>query len=98
MPRPRRAKSPSRLHLGRKRGVFGTIKRELRGRSSIEPIIGHLMAEGHLDAANFILSAVGYNFRRILTWLRVFWSLILTALTAVISSSPALKTGFLMDD
>jgi len=44
------------------------------------PIIGHLTAEGHLgrchlkgragDAATVILSAVGYNFRRILAWLR----------------------------
>ena len=43
-------------------------------------MIGHLKAEGHLgrcylkgragDAANAILSAVGYNFRRILVWLR----------------------------
>ncbi|MCS3764837.1 IS5 family transposase [Bradyrhizobium centrosematis] len=46
----------------------------------IEPIIGHLKAEGHLgrcylkgragDAANVVLSAVGHNFRRILAWLR----------------------------
>src|SRR5580692_7797269 len=33
---------------GQKRGVFGVIKRELRRRSAIEPIIGHLKAEGHL--------------------------------------------------
>ena len=62
-------------------GVFGIIKRELRRRSAIEPVIGHLKAEGHLgrgylkgragDAANAILSAVGYNFRRILAWLKV---------------------------
>ena len=32
----------------KKRGVFGVIKRELRRRSAIEPIIGHLKAEGHL--------------------------------------------------
>ncbi len=35
IPRPRRAKSPSGLHLR----VFGFIKRELRRRSAIEPII-----------------------------------------------------------
>ena len=60
--------------------MFGAIKRELRRRSAIEPVIGHLKAEGHLgrcylkgrggDAANAILSAVGHNFRRILAWLR----------------------------
>ncbi|MDR3486111.1 MAG: IS5/IS1182 family transposase, partial [Bradyrhizobium sp.] len=68
-------------------GVFGVIKRELRRRSAIEPIIGHLKAEGHLgrcylkgragDAANVVLSAVGHNFRRILAWLRDLLSLFL---------------------
>jgi hypothetical protein len=28
--------------------VFGAIKRELRRRSAIEPVIGHMKAEGHL--------------------------------------------------
>jgi hypothetical protein len=70
-------RSPS-VGPGQKRGVFGAIKRELRRRSAIEPVIGHMKAEGHLgrcylkggagDAANAILSAVGYNFRRILAW------------------------------
>lgn len=56
---------------GHKRSVFGVIKRELRRRSAIEPIIGHMKAEGHLgrcylkgragDAANVVLSAVGHN-------------------------------------
>ncbi|MCP1854760.1 hypothetical protein J2R80_008583 [Bradyrhizobium sp. USDA 4541] len=61
---------------GQKRGVFGVIKRELRRRSAIEPIIGHMKAEGDLgrcylkgragDTASVVLSAVGHNFRRIL--------------------------------
>jgi hypothetical protein len=61
-----------------------------RRRSAIEPVIGHLKAEGHLgrcylkgragDAANVILSAVGHNFRRILAWLRNLLRLILIAL------------------
>jgi IS5 family transposase len=33
---------------GQKRGVFGIIKRELRRRSAIEPLIGHMKEEGHL--------------------------------------------------
>ena len=80
--------NPRRVFIsGQKRGVFGVIKRELRRRSAIEPIIGHLKAEGHLgrcylkgragDAANVILSAVGHNFRRILAWLREFLCLLL---------------------
>jgi hypothetical protein len=71
------AQNPRRVFIsGQKRGVFGVIKRELRRRSAIEPIIGHLKAEGHLgrcylkgragDAANVVVSAVGHNFRRIL--------------------------------
>jgi len=46
--------NPRRVFIsGQKRGVFGAIKRELRRRSAIEPIIGHLKAEGHLAAAIF---------------------------------------------
>jgi len=69
--------NPRRVFIsGQKCGGFGVIKRELRLRSAIEPVIGHLKAEGHLgrcylksrasDAANVVLSAVGHNFRRIL--------------------------------
>ncbi|MBB4383359.1 IS5 family transposase [Bradyrhizobium sp. SBR1B] len=82
------AQNPRRVFIsGQKRGVFGVIKRELRRRSAIEPIIGHLKTDGHLgrcylkghpsDAANVILSADGQNFRRVLTWLRALWCLIL---------------------
>jgi IS5 family transposase len=42
------AQNPRRVFIsGQKRGVFA-IKRELRRRSAIEPLIGHLKAEGHL--------------------------------------------------
>jgi IS5 family transposase len=98
------AQNPRRVFIsGQKRGVFGVIKRELRRRSAIEPIIGHLKAEGHLgrcylkgragDAANVVLSAVGHNFRRILAWLRAFWCLILAALFDAIRAQPVLKTA-----
>src|SRR5712691_5931162 len=98
------APNPRRVFIsGQKRGVFGAIKRELRRRSAIEPVIGHMKAEGHLgrcylkgttgDAANAILTAVGYNFRRILAWLRAFLSLILDALLHAIATHPALKSA-----
>ena len=32
-----------------KRGVHGQIKKELRRRSAIEPVIGHRKSDGHLD-------------------------------------------------
>ena len=73
--------NPRRVFIsGQKRGVFGRIKRELRRRSAIEAVIGHMKTDGHLgrcylkgrggDAANAILSAVGYNLRLVLSWLR----------------------------
>jgi IS5 family transposase len=41
--------NPRRIFIsGQKRGVFGAIERELRRRSAIEPIIGHMKSEGHL--------------------------------------------------
>src|ERR1700675_2208434 len=43
------AQNPRRVFIsGQKRGVFGAIKRELRRRSAIEPVIGHMKPEGHL--------------------------------------------------
>ena len=95
------AENPRRVFIsGQKRGVFGTIKRELRRRSAIEPVIGHMKAEGHLgrcylkgragDAANTVLSAAGFNFRRILAWLRMLLRLILIAMTRAFTLPSAL--------
>ena len=43
------AANPRRMFIsGQKRGVFGVIKRELRRRSAIEAVIGHMKNEGHL--------------------------------------------------
>src|SRR5947199_5543545 len=91
---------------GQKRGVFGRIKRELRRRSAIEAVIGHMKAEGHLgrcylkgragDAANVILSAVGYNLRLVLAWLRTILRVVLLALDLRNPASP--QTGFLTGD
>jgi transposase, IS5 family len=83
--------NPRRVFIsGQKRGVFGAIKRELRRRSAVEAVIGHMKNDGHLgrcylkgrdgDATNVILTAVGYNLRLVLAWLRVLLRLILTAL------------------
>jgi transposase, IS5 family len=96
--------NPRRVFIsGQKRGVFGAIKRELRRRSAIEPVIGHLKAEGHLgrcylkgragDAANAILTAAGYNFRRILAWLRDLLRLILIALLRAFDIRPTFKSA-----
>jgi IS5 family transposase len=77
---------------GQKRRVTPQIKREMRRRAAIEPVIGHLKAEhrmgrNHLahasgDAINAILAAVGYNFSLLLTWLRLLLLRLLIALGA----------------
>jgi IS5 family transposase len=78
-----------------RRGLTPTIKRELRRRSAIEPIIGHMKADGRLgrnhllgtagDAMNALLVAAGHNLRLILNWLRLF----IAWLIAVLISSSA---------
>ena len=96
------APHPRRVFIsGQKRGVFGTIKRELRRRSAVEPLIGHMKEEGHLgrcylkgragDAANAILTAAGYNFRRILAWLRILLRLILSVLMLALAGQKTIN-------
>jgi transposase, IS5 family len=68
-----------------KRRVTPQIKREMRRRSAVEPVIGHLkedhrmgrnyLAHRHADFNNAILAAVGYNFRRLIRWLRTLFRL-----------------------
>lgn len=82
---------------GQRRGVHGRIKRELKRRSAIEPTIGHMKTDGHLDQnflkgregdqANAVLTAVGYNLRLILNWLRRLLRQIILAMLAVLSAS-----------
>jgi transposase, IS5 family len=66
---------------GQKRRVTEHIKRELRRRSAVEPVIGHAKGEHRMgrnylagpagDAINAVLAAAGYNFRRLLAWLAI---------------------------
>jgi IS5 family transposase len=84
---------------GQKRGVTPRIKRELRRRSAVEPVIGHLKAEHRMgrnylwfrrgDAANAVLAAAGYNFRRLIRWLRLLLRLFLNALFPSAPTVPA---------
>ena len=77
---------------GQKRGVTDAIKRELRRRPAVEPVIGHAKADhrmgrnylaaAHGDAANAVLAAAGYNFRKILAWLAVLWRALIMAVLA----------------
>jgi IS5 family transposase len=92
---------------GQKRRVTPQIKRELKRRAAVEPVIGHLKAEhrmgrNHLahragDAINAVLAAVGYNFRLLLNWLRLLLCAIRLALlgslrTQIIRKSKSSRT------
>lgn len=84
---------------GQKRRMTPQIKREMRRRSAVEPVIGHLKNEHRMgrnylahrqgDCNNAILSAVGYNFRRLIRWLRILLSLLLERFFAPPNPRPA---------
>jgi IS5 family transposase len=83
---------------GQKRGVTDAIKRDLRRRSAVEPVIGHAKSEhrmgrnflkgAHGDAANAVLAAAGYNFRRLLAWLAILWRVFVMAMLADAAPAP----------
>ena len=94
--------NPNRVYRsGQKRGVHGQIKKELRRRSAIEAVIGHCKTDGHMgrnflkgrlgDQINAVMTAVGYNFRLILKWLRKLLCIITAAILAAIPPLSALK-------
>jgi transposase, IS5 family len=76
---------------GQKRRVTDHIKRELKRRPAVEPVIGHLKGDHRMDrnylahsigdANNPVLAAAGYNFRRLIRWLAFWLAAILAALT-----------------
>src|ERR1700729_1431499 len=84
---------------GQKRRMTPTIKREMKRRSAVEPVIGHLKAEHRMgrnylwyrkgDAANAVLAAAGYNFRRLICWFRFLLWQILSALFSQPTINPA---------
>jgi transposase, IS5 family len=84
---------------GQKRRMTPKIKRELRRRSAVEPVIGHLKSEHRMDrnylwhrqgdASNAVLAAVGYNFRRLIRWLKLLLCQILAQLTLRLQLIPA---------
>jgi len=64
---------------GQVRRVTAVIRREMKRRAAVEPVIGHLKAEHRMnrnylkgregDRANALLAAAGYNFRLLIRWL-----------------------------
>jgi transposase, IS5 family len=88
---------------GQKRRMTDAIKREMRRRSAVEPVIGHAKAEHRMgrnylagqpgDAINAVLAAVGYNFRRLLAWFTLLLSAFWIVLSAAKQSGPAYETA-----
>ena len=72
---------------GQKRGVTPQIKRELKRRAAVEPVIGHMKEDGLLgrnylkghdgDKINAVLAGAGHNFRLLLNWFGALLRLIL---------------------
>jgi transposase, IS5 family len=64
----------------------------MRRRAAVEPVICHLKEEHRMgrnylahrkgDLNNAVLAAVGYNFRRLIRWLRILLRLFLAMLFA----------------
>ena len=91
------------VHIpGQKRGITHALRRAIKRRNAIEPIIGHLKHDGLLgrnflkgasgDAMNVILAAAGHNLRIILRKLRLSWLQILRALLPESTLQSAIST------
>jgi IS5 family transposase len=75
---------------GQVRRVTKTIRREMKRRAAVEPVIGHIKAEHRMgrnylkgrdgDRANAILAAAGYNFGLLLRWFEAILRALIAAL------------------
>ena len=80
---------------GHKRGLTPTMKRELKRRSAIEPMIGHAKCDGRLgrnwllgpegDKINALLAAAGHNLRLILKRIMLLFARILGAVARILA-------------
>src|SRR5262250_1349678 len=80
---------------GQVRRVTTPIRREMRRRAAVEPVIGHMKAEHRMgrnylkgrdgDRINAVLAAAGYNFSLLLRWL----ALLLRVLMRILLATPA---------
>jgi IS5 family transposase len=75
---------------GQVRRVTAAIRREMKRRAAVEPVIGHVKAEHRMDRnylkgregdrINAVLAAAGYNFSLLLRWLAAFLRALIAAL------------------
>jgi len=76
---------------GQARRVTATIRREMKRRAAVEPVIGHIKAEHRMDRnylkgregdrINAVLAAAGYNFGLLLRWLNGLLRALIIALS-----------------
>jgi IS5 family transposase len=89
---------PNRFRVwisGQVRRVTKTIRREMKRRAAVEPVIGHLKAEhrmgrNHLkgrdgDRSNAVLAAAGFNFHLLLRWFERLLCALFAALSRVVN-------------
>ncbi|HYM98628.1 MAG TPA: IS5 family transposase [Aestuariivirgaceae bacterium] len=84
---------------GQVRRVTKAIRREMKRRAAIEPVIGHVKNDHRMDRnylkgrdgdrVNAVLAAAGYNFSLLLRWLRLLLRKILRLLSAPAQFNPA---------
>jgi len=90
------------ITISHTRGITSpTIRREMRRRSGIEPVIGHLKQDGHLernhlagtegDTINAILCAAGHNMRLLARWIRLLFALLMTIVLSRPPQNPAIR-------
>ncbi|WP_316980294.1 IS5 family transposase [Shumkonia mesophila] len=93
---------PNRFRVwisGQVRRTTAAIKREMKRRTAIEPIIGHLKAEHRMDRnylkgrdgdrTNAVLAAAGWNFHLLLRWFAELWRAFFRAAFPNLSRQPA---------
>src|SRR5262249_57789806 len=84
---------------GQVRRVTAAIRREMKRRAAVEPVIGHVKAEHRMernylkgrdgDRINAVLAAAGYNFSLLLRWLTEFFGALLPVLSHTAATPPA---------
>ena len=94
---------PNRFRVfisGQVRRTTAAIKREMKRRAAVEPVIGHLKADHRMnrnylkgqdgDRINAVLAAAGFNFHLLLRWLAALLrAIFLAALQSPASPQPA---------
>ena len=93
---------------GQVRRVTAAIRREMKRRAAIEPVIGHVKSDHRMDRnylkgregdrANAVLAAAGYNFSLLLRWLRLLLRPIAATAELLAAAHSRLKSSFFTGD